>query len=295
LLTDRSVNPSITIHFGLAHAGKAHRQTAKRHLDVFFSVRIQTVSSFDEYADKFETIRMTRTDGVLEMHFHTNNEPLVWNLTSHREFEQAFLDVSRDRENDVVIMTGTGPEFSGPPIEPGKHYNRNSMTPTIYDPIYWEGRNLLINLLNIDAPVISIINGPAVRHAEIPLLGDIVLACDTAVLQDTAHFQGGMVPGDGMHLIMPLLMGRARGHYFLLTGQAISADEAKEMGLVNEVMPQADLLPRARELAQLLLRQPRLVRRYTRTCLNQELKARLHDVLGYGLALEGLARMKEPA
>jgi enoyl-CoA hydratase/carnithine racemase len=67
------------------------------------------------------------------------------------------------------------------------------------------------------------------------------------------------------------------------------------MGLVNEVLPTADLLPHARELAKLMLEQPRLVRRYTRTCLNQELKARLHDVLGYGLALEGLARMKEPA
>jgi len=45
------------------------------------------VSNFDEYADKFETIRMTRTDGVLEMHFHTHGGPLVWNLTAHREFE----------------------------------------------------------------------------------------------------------------------------------------------------------------------------------------------------------------
>jgi len=253
------------------------------------------VSHFDEYADKFETIRMTRSDGVLEMHFHTHGEPLVWNLTAHREFEQAFLDVGRDRENDVVIMTGTGDAFSGPSIAPGMHQNRNSMTPTIYDPIYWEAKHLLINLLNIEAPVISVINGPAVRHAEIPLLGDIVLASDTATIQDTAHFQGGMVPGDGMHLIMPLLMGRARGHYFLLTGQEITADEALKMGLVNEVLPQTDLLPRARELAKLMLKQPRLVRRYTRTCLNQELKARLHDVLGYGLALEGIARMKEPA
>jgi len=260
----------------------------------FRNQRNRAVTTFDDYATKFETIRMTRSDGVLEMHFHTNGEPLIWNLTAHREFEQAFLDVSRDRENDVVIMTGTGDAFSGPPIAPGQHHNRNSMTPTIYDPIYWEAKHLLINLLNIEAPVISVINGPAVRHAEIPLLGDIVLAADTAYFQDTAHFQGGMVPGDGMHLIMPLLMGRARGHYFLLTGQSITAAEAQSMGLVNEVMPAAALMARARELAQLMLKQPRLVRRYTRTSLNQELKARLHDVLGYGLALEGLARMKEP-
>jgi enoyl-CoA hydratase/carnithine racemase len=253
------------------------------------------MSSFDQYANRFETIRMTRRDGVLEMSFHTHGGPLQWGLLAHREFEQAFLDVARDRDNEVVIMTGTGDAFSGPPIAPGGHVNRNSMTPTIYDPIYWEGKQLLLNLLSIEVPVISIINGPAVRHAEIPLLGDVVLASDTALIQDTAHFQGGMVPGDGMHLIMPLLMGRARGHYFLLTGQAIGAAEAQAMGLVNEVMAAERLLPRARELAALFMKQPRLVRRYTGVCLNHELKARLHDVLGYGLALEGLARMKEPA
>lgn len=252
------------------------------------------MTSLDEYANKFQNIRISRTDGVLEMHFHTNGGPLQWGLIPHREFEQAFLDVSRDRENDVVIMTGTGDAFSGPGVPPGGHVNRNSMTPTIYDPIYWEGKNLLINLLNIEAPIISLINGPAVRHAEIPLLGDIVLASDTATIQDTAHFQGGMVPGDGMHLIMPLLMGRARAHYFLFSGDAVNAQDAKVMGLFNEVMSADKLMPRAKELAQMLLKQPRLVRRYTKVSLNHELKARLHDVLGYGLALEGVARMKEP-
>ena len=169
------------------------------------------------------------------------------------------------------------------------------MTPTIYDPIYWEGKNLLINLLSIEAPVISLINGPAVRHAEIPLLGDIILASDTATIQDTAHFQGEMVPGDGMHLIMPHLLGRAQNHYFLFCGHAINAQEAREMGLVNEVMSPDKLMSRAKELAEMLMKQPRLVRRYTKVSLNHELKARLHDVLGYGLALEGIARMKEPA
>jgi enoyl-CoA hydratase/carnithine racemase len=169
------------------------------------------------------------------------------------------------------------------------------MTPTIYDPIYWEGKHLLVNLLNIEVPVISAINGPALRHAEIPLLGDIVLASDDMIIQDTAHFQGGMIPGDGMHIVFPLLMGMTRGRYFLLTGQEISAKEALRLGLVNEILSRDRLLPRARELANLLLRQPRLVRRYTRVCLTDELKRKMHGLLGYGLALEGLARMKEPA
>jgi enoyl-CoA hydratase/carnithine racemase len=250
------------------------------------------MSTFDEYSTKYQTIHMRREDGILEMRFHTDGSSLQWGLLPHREFESAFLDVSRDRENEVVILTGTGDEFCGRTVPPGGHPNRNSMTPAIYDPIYWEGKHLLMNLLNIEVPVISAINGPAVRHAEIPLLSDIVLASDDTILQDTAHFQGGMVPGDGMHFIMPLLMGFTRGRYFLLTAQTVRAEEALAMGLFNEVLPKHDVLPRAWALARLLLKQTQLVRRYTRVVLTEELKQRLQPLLGYGLALEGIARMK---
>jgi enoyl-CoA hydratase/carnithine racemase len=249
-------------------------------------------SAFDTYRDRYKTIKMTRQDGILEMHFHTDGGSLHWSLLAHNEFEDAFLQVGRDRENDVVIMTGTGASFSGPAIEPGKHPNRNIMTPETYDPIYWEGKHMLPHLLSIEAPVIAAINGPAVRHAEIPLLSDIVLASDDTYFQDTAHFAGGMVPGDGMHIVMPLLMGMNRGRYFLYTGQKLSAAEAHSIGLVNEVLPKDQLLERARELARQLLLQSRLVRRYTRTVLTEELRSRMHGLLGYGLALEGVARMK---
>ncbi len=189
-------------------------------------------------------------------------------------------------------MTGTGDEFCGPTIKPGQHPNRNITTPETYDPIFWESKQLLPHLLAIEVPVITAINGPAVRHAEIPLVSDIVLASDTTYFQDTAHFPGGMVPGDGMHIVMPLLVGANRGRYFLLTGQKVSAEGAKTIGLINEVLPAVKLLDRARQLARQLLLQPRLVRRYTRIVMTEDLKARMHGLLAYGLALEGMARLK---
>ena len=252
----------------------------------------RTASTFDSYKDRYETIQLSREDGILEMTFHTDGGPLQWSLAAHNEFESAFLEIGRDRGNEVVIMTGTGAEFCGPAIEPGKHPNRNIMTPETYDPIFWESKQLLPHLLSIEAPVIAAINGPAVRHSEIPLLSDIVLASDDTYFQDTAHFPGGMVPGDGMHIVMPLLMGFNRGRYFLFTGQKVGAEEARSMGLVNEVLPRDKLLDRARELAQQILQQPKLVRRYTRIALTEELRGRMHGLLAYGLALEGMARMK---
>lgn len=248
--------------------------------------------SFDDYSTQYSTISMKREDGILEIRFHSDGSSLKWSLQAHHELERLFHDIARDRENEVVIMTGTGQEFCGPAIEPGKHPNRNTMTPNKYDPIYWESKQLLPNLLSIEVPVIAAINGPAVRHAEIPLVSDIVLATDETYFQDTAHFPGGMVPGDGMHIVMPLLMGTTRGRYFLLTGQKVCAQEAKDIGLVNEILAPADLLPRAWELAREIAKQPRLVRRYTRTVLTEDLKSRMQGLLGYGLVLEGIARMK---
>jgi hypothetical protein len=92
-----------------------------------------------------------------------------------------------------------------------------------------------MNLLNIEVPVIAAINGPAVRHAEIPLLSDIVLASENATIQDSAHFNGGLVPGDGVHIVFPLLMGTNRGRYFLLTGQVLDATEADPAGQQAEI------------------------------------------------------------
>ena len=71
------------------------------------------MSRFDSYKDKFSCLRMRREDGILEMRLHTNDGPLRWGLIPHGELPDAFAEVGRDRDNRVVILTGTGEEFSG--------------------------------------------------------------------------------------------------------------------------------------------------------------------------------------
>jgi enoyl-CoA hydratase/carnithine racemase len=94
-----------------------------------------------------------------------------------------------------------------------------------------------------------------------------------------------------MHIIYPLLLGPNRGRYFLLTGQHIPARQAQELGLVNEVLPKDKVLSRAWELAEQLAQKPILTLRYARVALTLDLKRRLQDLLGYGLALEGLGSL----
>ena len=249
------------------------------------------MSLFSSYAESFAHIRMKRSNGILEIMFHSGGKSLEWGLGPHQELPEAFYQIGKDEENEVIIMTGAGELFSGP--RPSFGYRPGGTSATAWDKIFREGKDLLTNLLGIEVPIIAAVNGPALRHCEIPLLSDIVITSQDAEFQDSAHFTNGMVPGDGMHVVMPLLLGPNRARYFLLTGQTISAKEAKEFGIVAEILPKELLMDRAYELARMLLLQKILTRRYSRIVLTQDLKARVNDLLGYGLALEGLGILAE--
>ena len=132
-------------------------------------------------------------------------------------------------------------------------------------------------------------------HRELPLLfADISNDAQNRVViltgtGDAPHFPNGVVAGDGVHIVWPLLLGPNRGRYFLLTGQELSAEEALRLNVVGEVLPADQLLPRARELARQLADKPITTLRYTRVALTQRLKRHLLDDLGYGLMLESRA------
>jgi enoyl-CoA hydratase/carnithine racemase len=74
----------------------------------------------------------------------------------------------------------------------------------------------------------------------------------------------------------------------LFTGQRLSAIEAKDLGVVGEVLPPGELLDRAWAVARDLARQPDMALRYARMCVTQSIKRMMVDDLGFGLALEGL-------
>ena len=74
-----------------------------------------------------------------------------------------------------------------------------------------------MNILDIKVPLIAAVNGPVRLHSEYILLADIVLATPSAVFQDKPHFEFGIVPGDGVNLLWPEVIGSVRGRYFILT------------------------------------------------------------------------------
>jgi enoyl-CoA hydratase/carnithine racemase len=246
--------------------------------------------SLADYSDRYETINFERRDAIVQLTLHTEGGSLRWGALPVDELQDAFEMVGRDKENRVVILTGTGEEFNGPVGSPDTF---PAGTPAGWDSGHFNVRKLLNNLLSLEAPIISAINGPALRHCETPLLCDIVLASTRASFQDSGHFVNGLVPGDGMQLVLPLVMGANRARYFMLTGQTISAEEALHIGMVNEVLEPGALLPRAWELAAQLTKQSPLVLRYTKVAMVHTMRQLIVANQGYGLALEALAAIED--
>jgi len=253
------------------------------------------MSRFDDYVNKYTEIKLERRNGILQMTLHTKGEPVRWGPTIQAELVDAFTQIGADRGNRIIILTGAGNEFSGPRAEPGYSFYRevsHHITANLLDTIHWNAHRLMTRMLDIEVPMIGVVNGPAMRHSEIPLMCDIVIASDDATFEDTAHFKlASQTPGDGIGIVYTMLLGLNRARYFMLTGQVIGAKEAKELGLVAEVMSREQLLPRAWELAGQLAEKNDLLLRYTRVTLIQPLKKWIEQEVMYHLALESLAKL----
>jgi len=251
------------------------------------------MSSLKDYESAFETVRFRREDGILEMRLHRDGGEASWSADEggmNGELARAFLAVSLDPENRVVILTGTGDAFLA-------GLDTSRPFPDIEKSAFWarierETREMTENLLRIPVPVIGAVNGPAFIHAELVAMSDIVLASERASFADKGHIVlNGVVPGDGAHAWWPLVLGPNRARHFLLTGAEIGAEEAQRLGFVAEVVAHDCLNRRAWEVARELLTRPDLSLRYTRQLLTRPIKQAVASEHGYGLALEAISAL----
>ena len=251
------------------------------------------MSQFSDYGESYSRMAMQRSNGVLELRLHSEGKSFQWSLEAQRELVCAFTEIGADRENRIVIVTGTGEDFSGPRTNPDQNvYALSGVTPSplaLYH-THRNARRLYAALLGIEVPMIAAVNGPVKRHGEIALMCDIVIASHEASFEDTAHFSlGSHVPGDGFNVVLTALLGLNRARYLMLTGQVLDSRQALELGLVSEVMEKGGLMERARKIAIELNKKPELLLRYTRITLVQPLRRQLEESLGQSLAFEALA------
>lgn len=224
----------------------------------------------------------------------TLNRPEALNAFSvpmMRAWVQA-LEACRDRDDiRVVVVTGAGRAFCAGGdvramregrgfLELGEEELDTYSTGLARKNSLWKLiQRIPLTLEQVDKPVIAAINGDAIGAGL-----DMALMCDMRVAGDGARFSEGyvrlgIVPGDGGAYFLPRLVGMAKALELLLTGDMFDAAEAARIGLVNQVVPQEQVLDEAYKLARKIAAQPpiavQLIKRAAYQSANTDLRTAL--------------------
>lgn len=204
-----------------------------------------------------------------------------------RELSRVFDAVATDRESTVAVITGAGRAFSaGGDIE---QMQRTIHKPELFLDSIAAGKKLLFSILDCPKPIIAKVNGPAMGlGATLALFCDIIFAANHAKIADP-HVKLGYVAGDGGAVIWPQLIGYARAKEYLFTGDAITAEEAAKIGLINRAVPAVDLDRVVDEFAQKLAAGAPKAIQWTKQSVNIGLKQLAHSILDASFALEALS------
>jgi len=126
--------------------------------------------------------------------------------------------------------------------------------------------------------------------ATIALFCDVIFAADNAKIGDP-HIRVGLVAGDGGAVIWPQLIGYARAKERLMTGDAMSAEEAARIGLINHVVPADELDARVAEFADRLANGATNAIRWSKVSVNIGLKQLAHSIMDTSLSYEWLSSL----
>ncbi|ORX00975.1 enoyl-CoA hydratase [Mycobacterium triplex] len=184
----------------------------------------------------------------------------------HRDLADVWPAINRDPDVRAVLIRGEGKAFSS-----GGSFELIDETIGDYEGrlrIMREARDLVLNIVNFDKPMVSAIRGPAVGAGlVVALLSDISVAGRTAKIID-GHTKLGVAAGDHAAICWPLLAGMAKAKYYLLTCETLLGEEAERIGLVSVCVDDDEVLARATQLADDLARGAQNAIRWTKHSLN---------------------------
>jgi enoyl-CoA hydratase len=222
--------------------------------------------SYDEFPSlRCELSDITGLEGVLTVVLDAPGLNSV-GPQMHRDLADIWPVIDRDPDVRVVLVRGEGKAFSS-----GGSFDLIAETIGDYEGrirIMREARDLVLNMVNFDKPVVSAIRGPAVGAGlVVALLADISVAGRTAKIID-GHTKLGVAAGDHAAICWPLLVGMAKAKYYLLTCETLLGEEAERIGLVSTCVDDDDVLPTATRLAEDLAHGAQAAIRWTKHSLN---------------------------
>ena len=243
-----------------------------------------------DYADYQHLLFDRRPNGVVLV---TINRPEVMNATNarlHWELTQVWLTIDADPAARVALVTGAGRAFSaGGDLSLVEEMAGDAAAATR---TMREASDLVYNIINLDKPVVSAINGTAVGAGlVVALLADVSIIAETARITD-GHTRLGVAAGDHAAIIWPLLCGMAKAKYYLLTSEFLDGREAERIGLVSRAVPAEKVMDVAWTVAESLARGSQPSIRFTKRALNNWLR-QAGPIFDQSLALEMLTFMGE--
>jgi enoyl-CoA hydratase/carnithine racemase len=223
----------------------------------------------------------------------TVNRPKVLNalnMATMEELRRAFTAAKEDPQVRVVIFTGAGEKAFIAGADVNELQKHNAVQGKEYT---HRGQSVLDLIENLGKPVIACVNGFALGGGcEIAMACTMRLASDNAKLAQP-EVKLGIIPGYGGTQRLPRLVGKGIAMQLVLTGEMITAQEAYRIGLVNEVVPQAELIARAEAIASKIVANAPLAVQYAMEAVNKGMEMSLPEALYLEATLFGVCCASE--
>jgi len=212
----------------------------------------------------------------------TINRPKVLNALNKQtitELKAAFEDAREDAELRAVILTGAGEKAFAAGADVSEVATQTAVEAE-QATSFGQGVTTLIE--NLGKPVAAAVNGFALGGG-----CELAMACTIRIAAESAKFgqpevKLGIMPGYGGSQRLPRLVGKGRAMQIILSGEIIGAQEAYRIGLVNEVVPNANLIARAEEILNQIIANAPLAVKFSLEAINKGMETSL----GEGLLLE---------
>ena len=218
----------------------------------------------------------------------TVNRPKVLNalnMATMEDLRRVFHDIKQDSTTRVVIMTGAGEKAFIAGADIGELAKNDAVAAKEYT---HRGQSVLNLIENLGKPVIACLNGFTLGGGcEIAMACTMRLASETAKLGQP-EVKLGIIPGYGGTQRLPRLVGKGLAMQMVLAGEMITAQEAHRIGLVNEVVAAADLIPRAEAIAQKIIANAPLAVQWAMEAVNKGMEMSLSEALYLEATLFGL-------
>ena len=234
-------------------------------------------------------------DGIATI---TLNRPDIRNAISDPDMTAALIAaadrITADRSVRVAILTGAGSAFSsGGNVKAMRaHVDRNGTQAIDTRHDYRDGiQKMALALYGVEVPLIAAVNGPAIGAGnDLACMCDIRIAAETAVFAES-FVKLGIIPGDGGAWLLPRVIGMSRACEMAFTGETINAQTALTWGLVSRVVPAAQLMDAARDLARRIAANPGYAVRMTKRLIKEGQHTRLDTLLELSAGFQSLAHL----